>query len=183
MKKLSALILALVMLASFAMAEPQVVTFTDMVSEDQLALGTYDTLNDELPVKVWIPDGYFAVVNPSDDPDAYILDMTIGVFKYLPDESQQLFFNMMASDTGTFDDLINGLKAEPENFLKVEEAIVNGFRCVSYQCPEGTDEFVAYATYEITPAVYLNIMFKTNDANVEFNQIASVIAASVAPAD
>ena len=183
MKKLSALILALVMLASFAMAEPQVVTFTDMISEDQLALGTYDTLNDELPVKVWIPDGYFAVVNPSDDPDAYILVMTIGVFKYLPDESQQLFFNMMASDTGTFDDLINGLKAEPENFLKVEEAIVNGFRCVSYQCPEGTDEFVAYATYEITPAVYLNIMFKTNDANVEFNQIASMIAASVAPAD
>ena len=71
MKKLSALILALVMLASFAMAETQVVTFTDMISEDQLALGTYDTLNDELPVKIWIPDGYFAVVNPSDDPDAY----------------------------------------------------------------------------------------------------------------
>jgi len=184
MKKLSALVLALVMLLSFAAAEGAVntINFTEMLPADQLALGTYDTLTEDFPAKIWVLNNAFAVVDPAEYPADYETDMTIGVFKYIADESLLVVFSMLPNDTGSWEDLVEGVKADPENFLEVEEAVVNGFRTVTYKCPDEDGSLLAFATYEVDPSMYLNIMFKVSE-NDEFNQAASMIAASVAPVE
>lgn len=187
MKKLSALMLALVMLLSFAAAEGAVATinFTEMLPADQLALGTFDTLTEDMPVKVWVPNDTFAVADLSTLPDEFVSDLTIGAFKYLADESKVIYFNLLPNDEGAFADLVAALKADTETFRNVDEAIVNGYHSVSYKVPEEDGTITALATYEIKPEMYLNIMFKTteNEADAMFNQLASLIAASVSPAE
>ena len=182
MKKLSALVLALVMLLSFASAETAVIDFTSMLSEDELALGTYDTLTEDFPAKIWVLNNAFAVVDPADYPADYETDMTIGVFKYIADESLLVVFSQLPNDTGSWEDLVEGVKADPENFLEVEEAVVNGIRAIAYKCPEEDGSRLAFSTFEVDPSMYLNIMFKVSE-NAEFNQAASMIAASVAPVE
>lgn len=187
MKKLSALMLALVMLLSFAAAEDAVTTinFTEMLPADQLALGTFDTLTEDMPVKVWVPNDTFAVADLSTLPDEFVSDLTIGAFKYLADESKVICFNLLPNDEGEFADLVAALKADTESFRDVDEAIVNGYHSVSYKTPEEDGTITAFATYEIEPEMYLNIMFKTteNEADALFNQFASLIAASVSPVE
>ena len=185
MKKTIALMMALMMLLSFAMAETAEiakVSFAEMVPEDQLALGTYDTLNDDIPAKIWVLNGAFTAADPSEVPEEYASGLEIGIFKYAADDSLKIIFSAVPNDEGTFDDLIAAMKAQPEEFTEVEECVVNGIRAVGYACKGENGETLRYATYEVTDYVWLNIMYKETD-NVEFNQAVGLMAASVAPVE
>ena len=184
MKKLVALVAALVMLLSFAVAEETVqnVVFTDMVPEDQLVLGTYAPVVEGFPAKIWVLDGALLPVAASEIPEEYFTGLEVGVFKFAGDESLKIILSALANDGGNFDDLVASLKEDPENFIETEEAIVNGFRSVSYSCKEADGSVIKYITIEVSDVVWLNIMFKDSD-NDEFNQAAALLVASVAPVE
>lgn len=185
MKRLIALIIALTALFSFAAAETTeaaTLTFADLMPEEELALGTYDTLNEDIPAKIWVPNGVFTVADVSEIPEEYATGMEIGVFKFAADESLKVIFFELPNDDGTFDALVESLKAEPESFSSVEEVVVNGIRAVSYDGKDENGETLKYATYEVADYVWLNLMFKATD-NAEFNQAVALIAASVIPAE
>ena len=55
MKKILALVMALAALLSFATAETAevaTINFAEMIPEEQQALGTYDTVNEDIPAKI-----------------------------------------------------------------------------------------------------------------------------------
>lgn len=185
MKKTIALVMALAMLLSFATAETAevaTVNFTEMIPEEQLALGIYDTVSDDIPAKIWVLNGAFIAADASEVPEEYATGHEIGIFKYTADESLKVIFSALPNDGGSFDDLVKALKEDTETFAEVEEAVVNGIRAVSYSARDENGEILRYATYEVADYVWLNIMFKATD-NDEFNQAVALIAASVAPAE
>lgn len=185
MKKLVALVAALVMLLSFAMAEETVqnIVFTDMVPEDQLEQqGIYAPVVEGFPAKIWVLNGAFLPVAASEIPAEVFTGMEVGVFKFADDESLLVILSAIANDGGSFDDLVAALKADPDTFIEPEEAIINGFRSVSYSCNEADGAVLRYATYEVSDSVWLNIMFKASD-NEMYTQACGLLAASVAPAD
>ena len=185
MKKLTVLVMALVMLLSFAMAETaeiSTVHFTEMIPEELLAAGTYDTLNEDIPAKIWVPNGMFTVADATEIPEEYATGLEIGMFKYAADESLKIIFTAVPNDGGTFDDLVAALKADPETFTEVEEAVVNGIRAIGYSSKDENGETLKYVTFEVADYVWLNLMYKETD-NLEFNQAVGMISISVAPVE
>ena len=95
MKKLTVLVMALVMLLSFAMAETaeiSTVNFTEMIPEELLAAGTYDTLNEDIPAKIWVPNGMFTVADATEIPEEYATGLEIGMFSYIRFQIFSFFF-------------------------------------------------------------------------------------------
>ena len=189
MKKLVALIIALVILLSFAMAEETTVgsvVFTEIMSEEDLAQGVYDKITDDFPAKIWVPNDTFIVADLSEIPEEYSTGLEIGMFKFAADENLKVIFSEIPNDTDTFDDLIKTLKEDKDEvgnlyFSDVEEAVVNGVRAVSYKSNIDDDEIV-YATYEVSDVMWLNIM-AMDSTNEDYAQAVNLICRSVAAAE
>ena len=183
MKKLLALVMALAMLLSFAMAEVASVNFLEMLPEDQLALGTYDTINEDMPAKMWVLNDTFIVADLSEIPEDYATGMEIGMLKFAADENLKVIFSALRIDgEGTLAETVAAMQEDPETFSDVEEATVNGINSVSYTCKGVNGETLKYITYEVTDYVWLNIMFIDSD-NLDYNQAVALTAASIAPAE
>lgn len=189
MKKLVALMAALVMLLSFAAAEETAVAtynFDEMVSKDlQETLGKYDVLTVDFPVKIWVPNDTFVAADASEVPEEYATGHEIGMFKFAADESLIVVFTAIPNDTSDFDSLLKSLREDKDEdgnfyFTDVQEAVINGVRAVSYKVSD--DEKAMYATYEVSDDMWLNIMF-LNSENEAYTQAAGMICMSVTTAD
>ena len=185
MKKILALVIALAALLSFATAETAeiaTINFAEMIPEEQQALGTYDTVNEDFPAKIWVLNGAFTPADASEVPEEYATGLEIGIFKFNADESLKVIVTGIPNDGGTFDELVAAVKADPDEFTDVEECIVNGIRAIGYACTDENGEKLTYVTYETSDDMWLNLLYKVTD-NVEFNQAVSLMAISVAPVD
>ena len=184
MKKLVALMAALVMLLSFAMAEEtavQAVNFDEMVPvEQQEALGKYDKLIDGFPAMVWVLNDTFNIYDASGVPEELATGFELGIFKYAKDENLFVIFNPIANDGGSFDDLVAALKAEPDNFNTIQEAVINGVRAVSYA--SALTPGYSFATYAVSDDMWLNIM-ATDGQDEDFAQALSLLCLSVKAAE
>ena len=161
MKKLFAVLVSLVMLLSFAMAEGTGVVdvvFTDQVSEEEIANGEYVELGEDFPAKVWIPKDVFVEMDLSEIPDAYATGLELKAYKYAADENLRVIFSMIANDTGTFDELLASLREDEESFSEIEEAVVNGVRAVAYKSKIDEDETLVLITFAVSENAWLNLM-------------------------
>lgn len=184
MKKLVALMAALVMLLSFAMAEEtavQEINFSDYVSEElQETMGKYDKLTEDFPAMIWVLNDTFNMYDASGVPEELATGLELGIFKFAADESLFVIFSVLANDGGSFDDLVASLKAETDNFSNVQEAVINGVRAVSYA--SALTPGYSFATYAVFDDAWLNIMF-TDGQNEDFAQAVSLISLSVKAAE
>ena len=177
MKKLTAAILALVMLLSFAMAETapvEEINFENVLSAEELEKGNYILLQEDFPVEAWIPSEPF--VEGTIPEDAASVGVFLVINYYEGTDNDAVAFMRLASDK-PFDDLVAALKADTENFSQVEEAVVNGIRAVSYMAAV-EDMTLAYVTYEIAEGDFLSIYFQVTD-NQDYLQMARLVALSV----
>jgi len=189
MKKLFALMAALVLLLSFAMAEETEVgsvVFTEIMTEEELAQGIYDRITDDFPAMIWIPNDTFIIADLSEIPEDYATGHEIGLLKFAADESLKVIFTELPNDTGTFDDLLTTLREDKDPdgnpyFYEIEEAVVNGIRAVSYKSTLDSDD-VVYATFEILDYDWLNIMV-IESTNEEYAEAVSQICRSVRVAE
>ena len=180
MKKLFAALVALVMLLSFAVAEETEVVdihFTDTISEEEFAKGEYVDLAEDF-ASVWIPNDLFVEMDLAEVPDAYATGLELKVYKFAADEKLLLIFSSLPNDTGTFDELIDKLKADQESFSEVEEAVVNGNRAVAYKSKIDEDETLVFVSYEVSENAWLNIMAADSD-NDDYMEAARTISRSV----
>ena len=178
MKKLIALVMALAMLLSFAAAETATVDFTSMLSEADLALGTFVKVSEDLPAAVWIMNDLFTVVPPEEYPEELTTGHECLVLACADSPEDRVVMSVLSNDTGTFDDLVKALNDDPATFSEVEEAVINGIRSVGYKVTEEDGTVLMYATYEVTDYAYLNIVFRQSD-NMPYLQAAGLMVASV----
>ena len=185
MKKTLAMVMALAALLSFATAETAevaTINFAEMIPEEQQALGTYDTVNEDIPAKIWVLNGAFTAEEASAVPEEYATGLEVGIFQFVADESLKVIVTAIPNDGGSFDDLVAAVTADTENFTNAEECIVNGIRAIGYDCKDENGETLRYITYETADYVWLNLMYKVTD-NVEYDQAVSLMAVSVAPVE
>ena len=141
MKKLLAVIVALMLLASAAIAEAPALSWSDFepVLEAGGVTGQFYTF-DEIAIKIWLPDGMNAVELTDED-------KANGYIGYYMPEDQSATVAVMYVD-------VNGMSLEEYgNYLtseagatEVEVGTVNGFPCVSYKLPEQDTVSVAFTT-------------------------------------
>lgn len=141
MKKLLTVIVALMLLASAAIAEAPALSWSDFepVLEAGGVTGQFYTF-DEIAIKIWLPDGMNAVELTDED-------KANGYIGYYMPEDQSATVAVMYVD-------VNGMSLEEYgNYLtseagatEVEVGTVNGFPCVSYKLPEQDTVSVTFTT-------------------------------------
>ena len=191
MKKMLALLIGLVMLFSFAAAEPDVFSFAEMISEEELAKGTYEALSDDIPVKIWVMNGAFRAADISEVPEAYATGLEIGIFKFIPDENRMVILSAVPDNGGSFDDFAADMKANTETSSGIFDAVINGIRAIVYETQGENGEALSYFIYEAADDVRLSLLavgfddelYDVGYGSMPANAYAQLIVLSVAPAE
>lgn len=140
MKKLLAVIVALMLMATAAVAEAPALNWADFepVLEASGVTGQFYTF-DQIAIKIWLPDGMNAVELSEED-------VANGYIGYYVPEDESAAVAVQYVD-------VNGLSLEdyaaqlPElGATEVEVGTVNGFPCVSYKLPEQDTVSVTFTT-------------------------------------
>jgi len=141
MKKLSAVLLALCLLLSVAVAEtiPEInwETFEAAINEAGIQ-GDFYTFND-LAVKFWVPQGLNAVELTAEDAEKGY----IGYFT--SEDGATLAFLYVNAEGLSLEDYAAWLQGN-EEITDVEIAVVNGLPCVNYRMPAQDSVNVAFTT-------------------------------------
>ena len=142
MKKLFALIVALMMLATVAFAEAApALNWEDFepALEAGGVTGQFYTF-DEIAIKIWLPDGFNPVELTEDDTAA-------GYIGYYMPEDQSGAVAVMYVDIGgaSLEDYAAYLESEA-GATEIEVGTVNGLPCVSYNLPDQDSVSVTFTT-------------------------------------
>lgn len=143
MKKLYAVLLALCLLCSFALAEsPVTVNWADTFEPAIAAAnveGEFQTLS-EVAVKFWLPAGLNAA-ELSDE------DRAAGYIAYYTDENNEAAVAVMYLNAeGTSVEDYAAMLKETDGVSEVELCVVNGLPAVSYKMTENDSVSIAFAT-------------------------------------
>ena len=181
MKKLIAALMALMILFSFAAAETaevQAMNFKEMLSEEELATGSYVDLTERsgLPVSIWVPNGVFTDVQLTAEQTE-----KSPAFMMLVNENLvgSVIALMTASSDKDYAAVLETLNAD-KTVSDVTEAQINGIPTIAWvqvKNSDGKDEYTAYATYFIDD-VKLILFFPVLEDDT-FLQYARLISASV----
>ncbi len=141
MKKLLAVIVALMLLASAAIAEAPALSWSDFepVLEAGGVTGQFYTF-DEIAIKIWLPDGMNAVeLTDEDKANGYI-------GYYMPEDQSATVAVMYVDVNGMSLEEYGSYLSSEAGATEVEVGTVNGFPCVSYKLPEQDTVSVAFTT-------------------------------------
>ncbi len=142
MKKLLALIVALMMLATVAFAEAApALNWSDFepALEAGGVTGQFYTF-DQIAIKIWLPDGMNAVELTDEDKEAGYIGY------YMPDDQSAAVAVMYVDVNGmSLEEYAAYLESEA-GATEIEVGTVNGFPCVSYKLPEQDTVSVTFTT-------------------------------------
>lgn len=141
MKKLLAVIVALMLLASAAIAEAPALSWSDFepVLEAGGVTGQFYTF-DEIAIKIWLPDGMNAVeLTDEDKANGYI-------GYYMPEDQSATVAVMYVDVNGMSLEEYGSYLSSEAGATEVEVGTVNGLPCVSYKLPEQDTVSVAFTT-------------------------------------
>ena len=143
MKKLSALLLALCLLFSVAVAEDAVVLNWDSVSQVADDVGGQWLAINDLGLVLWAPNDLYVV---EEIPDEYADKDVKGMFISRNDETGEITgtitFQYIEANGADVMECVNAI----EGAANAKAMVINGLPCVNYDMPEEDATCVAYAT-------------------------------------
>lgn len=180
MKRILAVLFALMMVFTFAAAETgteteQAGSFRDMMSEEELAAGTYTSLGG-LPMQVWMPNNKFTELEIPDDNDEY--EYAVAYLAYTENPDYRVTVKCLEADQ-SYEDLIATL-TDPDFaavFQDVQPAVANGFDAVSYTYNGEEDEQTRIIEFYVDGFLVVFSFPVVEDAM--FMQYASMMSASM----
>ena len=141
MKKILAILVAMMLFATVAVAETAELNWSDFepILEAGGVAGQFYTF-DEIAVKMWLPEG----INPVELTDEDREEGYIGYF--MPeDESAAVAVMYVDMEGMSIEDYAANLSTT-DGVTEVEAGTVNGLPCVTYQMPEQDSVSIAFTT-------------------------------------
>ena len=170
MKKLFALVLALLMLGSFACAEGVNLSWDDVAEQAATIEGEFKTF-DEISVKIWIPD----VLKESELSDE---DREGGYIGYFMTDDQSAAVGVQYVDMNgmSLDDYQEAI-SEDEGVTEIERGTLNGFDALSYEY--NGNGVIAFTT-EMGYILEVSCGPLSDDG---FKAVAAIVICSIQPAE